>query len=242
MSGVHAQPRTTHAILDLCAFTGLAEAEVRARIARGIVGTAEAFNAFEGAPEQFYEESTAYLYELTAYEDDPLRAALAERIGHALPGASLLEFGCGIGTQAILFTEAGLEVTACDVNRHNRAFLNYRAQRHPWGARLRVVSPAESLAGGTHYTVVSCQHVLEHVDTPLAYLRRFHARIEPGGLFLGIAPFDLVGPDFPEHRVEHQDLRLENLCAEAGFAIVQVVEFGGYLGRPFWLVIAQKPA
>lgn len=242
MSADNAQPRTAQAILDLCAFTRLDEADVRARVARGIVATAEAFNAFEGTPEQFYKESTAYLYELTAYEDDPLRAALAERIGRALPGATLLEFGCGIGTQAILFAEAGLRVTACDANRHNRAFLAYRAHRHPWGARLRVVSPAESLAGGTHYTVVSCQHVLEHVDDPAAYLRRFHACLEPGGLFLGIAPFDLVGPDFPEHRAEHKDLRLEDLCTEAGFAVNQVVEFGGYGGSPFGLVIAHRPA
>ena len=233
--------RITRIVDDLAEFTGLDPAEVRRRMAGGIAQTASAYQTHEGPPETFYAETDAYLFELAAYEDDRSREALAERVGRAAPGATLLEYGCGIGTQAVRFAEAGLHVFACDANRHNSGFLAFRARKHPWGARLRVLPVTQSLGGDLTYDYISCQHVLEHLEAPRAYLRRFYVRLRPGGYFLGVAPFGLVGPDFPEHRVEHADLRLEDLCAETGFTIVQTVEFGSHGSYPFRLVVARKP-
>ena len=85
---------------ELCEFTGEPVEEVREKVAGEYWRTAQCYNEFEGTPEEFYESTDAYLYELANWEDDGLRGGLAHAIGQLGQGRQVpvLEYGFGIGS------------------------------------------------------------------------------------------------------------------------------------------------
>lgn len=230
------------AIVDeLVAFTGEDRRVVRAKMEETVFRTARLFNERASTPRQFYEDSDAYLYELASYEKDELRLKLASLLGRSMEGRHVLEYGCGIGSFAIMLVNERLKVTACDISRKNLQFLQFRVDRRDWSDRLMVMPPEAALTPVDFYDVVTCQHVLEHVGDPVDTLRQFYRVLKPGGLFSGIAPFDLIGPIFPEHLPENAHLRLENLCEEAGFVVRNTMPFGNLLDIDIYSVQATKP-
>ena len=228
-------------ILDeLVAFTGEKRADIRAKMEESIYRTARLFDARPDTPERFYEETDAYIYELACYEKDSWRNGLAEMLGKAMGDRHVLEYGCGIGSFALMLVKAGLRVSACDISRVNLGFLQHRIEGRGWADRIEVARPDAALRPAEHYDVIACQHVLEHVDDPVGLLRQFHRSLVPGGLFTGIAPFDLIGPLFSEHLPENAHLRLEDLCTEAGFQVRNTLPFGNVYGVDVVSVQATK--
>jgi len=227
---------------ELCAFTGLPREEVRRRMDEQIARTARMFREFDGEPESFYATTDAYLFELANWEEDTFRAQLAEMLGLGLRGRplSVLDYGCGIGSFALKLAEQGFSVTACDVNEPSLAFLRHRVARRKWEDRITLASPGEALSRAGAYAVISCQHVLEHLPGPQDTLRRFRQCLIPGGVFLGVAPFDLIGPAFPEHDPANARLRLPALCEEAGLKVQAILPFGQVGNYTFELVQAVK--
>ncbi len=221
-------------IEELIEFTGLPEAEVRARVGTQVLGTAESYEARPGDDVTWYRDTDAYLFELANWEGCEFRDALATKMGEGLAGVRLpvLEYGFGIGSFVLRLVDEGLCVVACDANARNTDFLRFRVERRGLGNKVAVVSPDEALVEKEGYGMISCQHVLEHVEDPHGLLRSFHECLVPSGWFLGVAPFDLIGPIFPEHKPEYAHLRLEDLCAEAGFVDVGTSYFGGFDGHP----------
>jgi SAM-dependent methyltransferase len=230
-------------ILDeLVAFTGEPRADIRAKMEETVFRTARLFNERDATPEQFYQDTDAYLYELASYEKDAWRAALAQLLGKSLRGRHVLEYGCGIGSFAFMLVEEGFRVTASDISERNMNFLKFRIAHRGWGDRINAVAPADALRPSRRYDIITCQHVLEHVEDPVAVLKQFLHCLRPGGLFSGIAPFDLIGPIFPEHLPENAHLRLETLCEEAGFEVQNTLPFGNLIGIDIYSVQATKPA
>lgn len=226
---------------ELCAFTGLPEEEVWRRLDAGIMGTANSFREAADV-ERWYRETDAYLFELANYDESPLLDALARLMARLLKDKSkrVLDYGCGIGTFALILAQKGLLVTACDINKNNEAFLRFRAARRGFSDAIEVIDPESALNRPDYYAMISCQHVLEHVPDPRALLRQMKDALAVHGIFWGVAPFDLVGDLFPEHRPEHAHLKLEDLCQEVGLFHVQSEPFGGLENYPFILVAAVK--
>ncbi len=232
------------AYAELCGFTGLPPDEVRQCMQEQVARTARLFNEGHAEGEDaWYRTTDAYLFELANWEGDPLRLALAESLANGSAGRRLdmLEYGCGIGTFALALARHNFSVWACDVNERHIDFLAYRIKERGWQERITLVSPEEALSRVRAYHIVSAQHVLEHMPDPLGALRKMAACLKPGGVFLGIAPFELVGPMFPEHNPDHAHMRLEDLCREVGLEVQNLIPFGEYQGHPFTLVQAVKP-
>ena len=243
--GAYSGPPETHSldvVGELSEFTRLPLEEVRRRMDEHIHRTARLFTEHEGTPESFYATTDAYLFELANWEGCSFRAQLAETLGRGLGGKHLhvLEYGFGIGSFALKLAEQAFQVTACDVNEPAIAFFRFRVAKRQWEDRVDIVYPEEALGRINAYSVISSQHVLEHVPDPLDTLRRFCQCLRPGGLFLGIAPFDLVGPEFPEHDPKNAHLRLATLCEEAGLRVEGVHPFQQMGNSTFELVQAVK--
>ena len=232
-------------VAELVEFTGLTREDVEARVSEGVYRTARVFREWPGEPEQWYRETDAYLFELADNAFGEFYQAIADRLvaglGERTGPLHVLEYGCGIGCFALTLADSGFAVTACDLNDWNTKFLQFRVRRRGHRDVVRIVSPEESLSRKEGYHIISCQHVLEHVPDPLGMLRRFHDCLIPSGVFFGAAPFDLVGPDFPEHVPENAHLRLEDLCAEAGFQVLSTSPYATFDQSTFTLVIAAKP-
>jgi len=226
---------------EICAFTGEPIESVRRKMGEGIHRTARLFRSHPGGMEAFYRESDAYLYELSNTDEDPFKSFLADRFGACMAGRSALEYGCGIGTLALKLAGEGIRVTACDINEVNLGFLRQRVARRGWEDRVAVADPEAALNPESPYQIVTCFHVLEHVSDPQTLLGRLVACLEPGGLFLGIAPFDMIYEEFPEHLESNRHFKLEDLCEEVGLTVRGKLLHYTYKDSQVIMVQAVKP-
>jgi hypothetical protein len=163
-------------------------------------------------PEQvssFYEDTvgTGHLLELAAwhlgsadYIADTLR--LQQRFARG----QVLDFGGGIGSHAL--AAAALpdveRVWLVDLNPHNRAFVESRAQALGLGAKLVCFRDLEDPALPRRFDTLVCLDVLEHLPDPAAQLERFAERIDASAIallnwyffqgFQGEYPFHLDDP------------------------------------------------
>jgi hypothetical protein len=163
-------------------------------------------------PEQvssFYEDTvgTGHLLELAAwhlgsadYIADTLR--LQQRFARG----QVLDFGGGIGSHAL--AAAALpdveRVWFVDLNPHNRAFVQSRAQELGLGAKLTCFRDLDDLALPRRFDTLVCLDVLEHLPDPAAQLERFAERMDARAIallnwyffqgFQGEYPFHLDDP------------------------------------------------
>jgi 2-polyprenyl-6-hydroxyphenyl methylase / 3-demethylubiquinone-9 3-methyltransferase len=112
---------------------------------------------------------------------NPVRTQfVAERA--PLPGARLLDVGCGGGLLAEALARAGATVTGIDLAP---AMID-AARSHAAASSLRIdyrVAGAESLAADqpAAFDVVTCMELLEHVPDPAAMLASLAELVRPGG-------------------------------------------------------------
>jgi SAM-dependent methyltransferase len=126
-----------------------------------------------GDEEAFYHRSESYLYELTAFAmtatKRPYLEALTECVG---PGARILDYGCGIGSDGLLLLAAGYRVEFADFDNPSTTYLRWRlAQR---GLEAPVHRLDGEVPGG--FDAAFAFDVIEHVRDPWAFLREMEAR------------------------------------------------------------------
>ena len=196
---------------QLAGYLALEPAELERRLP---ASTAELAALHPGSfdPEQvssFYEDTvgTGHLLELAAwhlgsadYIADTLR--LQQRFARG----QVLDFGGGIGSHAL--AAAALpdveRVWLVDLNPHNRAFVESRAQALGLGAKLVCFRDLEDPALPRRFDTLVCLDVLEHLPDPAAQLERFAERMDASAIallnwyffqgFQGEYPFHLDDP------------------------------------------------
>ena len=93
------------------------------------------------------------------------------------PGRRLLEIGVGSGSFLNAARAAGYQVTGCDLSPTvcDRA----RASFH---VRVHCGPIADLIRNGPNFDIVVMNHVLEHVEDPLAFLHDVRAALVPSGI------------------------------------------------------------
>ena len=158
-------------------------------------------------PEQlvrFYNESRAELFEQIAWHaSEPIhhRSLVCADLAATEPGREFLDYGSGIGSNALIFGLAGFRVTLADIADPLRNFAKWRLERR--GIPVRAIDLKRESLERSRYDVITCFDVLEHVPEPLAAVRRMRDALRMEGLFFLYAPFGL-DPDRPMH-VVHDD-------------------------------------
>ncbi|MCR6661927.1 MAG: bifunctional 2-polyprenyl-6-hydroxyphenol methylase/3-demethylubiquinol 3-O-methyltransferase UbiG [Luteimonas sp.] len=117
----------------------------------------------------------------------PLHALNPVRLGYVatrvpLPGATVLDVGCGGGLLSEAMAKAGAEVTAIDLADD----LVKVARLHGLESGVKVdyrVQAVEALADERpgSFDAVTCMEMLEHVPDPAAILRACATLLKPGG-------------------------------------------------------------
>jgi len=186
---------------DLSTFTGMSHEACRERLRT--YSMAEMADAWRRAdpknPEQiieFYSTTDLYIWELMQWHASPARLgywhALAELVRRWPPRDGyrrVLDFGCGVGTDALFLASQGYDVTLVDVPGLTFEFARHRFRRRSLAARFvesRVPLPEPD---GT-YDVVVCFDVFEHLPDPLEAARRLVAALRPAGIMLQQAAFE----------------------------------------------------
>jgi 2-polyprenyl-3-methyl-5-hydroxy-6-metoxy-1,4-benzoquinol methylase len=154
---------------------------------------------------RFYNESDAELFDLVEWHaSDAIhyRTVICADIASRRPGRAFLDYGSGIGSDAIAFGRLGYDVTLADISEPLLRFARWRCQRrniHP-----NVVDLKREPLPRAHFDAAVCFDVLEHLPRPLQAIRRIHTAMVPGGLMFMHAPFG-QDPERPMHLV-HDDV------------------------------------
>jgi SAM-dependent methyltransferase len=159
----------------------------------------------EKAVTRFYNESETELFDLARWHaDDPIhyRALMCCDAALRRPGREYLDYGSGIGSDALVFASAGFNVTLADVSAPLLGFARWRCEKR--GVEVRTVDLKRERLPKRQFDAVVCFDVLEHIHRPLRTLLAIHGAMAEGGLLFMHAPFG-YDPDRPMH-VVHEDV------------------------------------
>ncbi len=208
--------------MELAEFLGLAEDDVRRRLADGTTSFSEEWRACvadasdERAVTQFYNDSKTEVFDLAnwhATDTIHARAIVCADIASGRPGRRYLDYGSGIGSDALVFAAAGFDVTIADVAEPLLAFARWRCERR--GVRVRTIDLKRRPLPRRAFDVAVCFDVLEHVHRPLRTLDAIGRSLSPGSLLFVHAPYG-EDADRPMH-VVHEDVVTPRMHT-AGFA------------------------
>ncbi|HEX8105079.1 MAG TPA: methyltransferase domain-containing protein [Solirubrobacteraceae bacterium] len=123
-----------------------------------------------GDEQLLYRRSEAYLYDLTAFSLSGTKAPYLDLLRAAVaPGARVLDYGCGIGSDGLALLEAGYDVEFADFDNPSTRYLRWRLERRGRAAAVHDVD-AGPVPGG--FDLVFALDVIEHVEDPFAFLAR----------------------------------------------------------------------
>jgi len=168
---------------------------------------------------QFYNRSDTELFELIewhATDQIHYRTLILRDFAATRPGRRYLDYGSGIGNDALVLAAAGFEITLADISECLLAFAAWRCRRR--GFTVRTIDLRRQRLPPDSFDLVVCLDVLEHIPQPLDVMRDLHASLGEGGLLVVHAPFG-DDPVHPMH-VVHRDVvtpRMRSL----GFRTVQ---------------------
>jgi len=125
-----------------------------------------------GDEQRFYRSSEAYLYDLTWFAMSGIKLPYLEAVHRAVPpGSSVLDYGCGIGSDGLWLLEAGYRVAFADFDNPSAKYLRWRLAHR--GLSAPVYDVEGDLPGG--FDLVYSFDVIEHVPDPYAFLTRMES-------------------------------------------------------------------
>jgi SAM-dependent methyltransferase len=201
---------------------------------------------------RFYNQSDTELFELTewhASDQIHYRTLIVRDFAARRLGRSFLDYGSGIGNDALVLAAAGFEITLADISECLLAFATWRCRRR--GFAVRTIDLRREQLPPDAFDLVLCLDVLEHIPRPLDVVRSIHASLRDSGILVVHAPFG-DDPVHPMH-VVHRDVvtpRMRSLgfrtvncrfpsfiCAPQSYEkrAVPAVKRAGYYVNDIWL-------
>ena len=194
-------------VKEAAEFLGISVADARQRLQ----GAGERFRQewIASAPAdalaltRFYNHSDTELFELIewhACDQIHYRTLIVRDYAAHRPGRGYLDYGSGIGSDALVFAHAGFDVTLADISDVLLAFAAFRCHRR--GFTVRTIDLKKGALPRSAYDVALCLDVLEHIPQPLTTIRAVRRALRDRGLLVVHAPFG-EDPDHPMHVVHH---------------------------------------
>jgi len=190
---------------------------------------AESWNKLKPNTEEdivnFYKKTDAYVYDLSVESIRPTRIEWRDLIFLYLSQfdnkETLLDFGGGVGTESIFFSNASLKTTYYDLPSITSDFARYRVKQYA-NNDVTFVLDEKKL---TSYDVIVCLEVLEHLVDPIKAMELIYSKLKIGGLVFLSESFNLIGDDYPSHLKQNKPLTQEftSLLVEMGFSIIDKI-------------------
>jgi len=182
-----------------------------------------------GDEETLYRISQAYLYNLTAFAMtrtkepylDVLRAAVE-------PGARLLDYGCGIGSDGLALLEAGYDVAFADFDNPSTRYLRWRLAQRGLRATIYDLDREQPPDG---FDLAYSFDVIEHVPDPFAFVERLEAAAQ-------IVLVNFLEP-VPGETELHHDLPVRELVRHA--AARRLLRYEVFHGRSHLVLYDRRP-
>ena len=126
-----------------------------------------------GDEHELYRTSQAYLYDLTVFAISGTKLPYLEALTqHLEPGARILDYGCGIGSDGLLLLDAGYRVEFADFDNPSTEYLRWRLERRGHDAPVHDLD--REVPGG--FDAAYAFDVIEHVKDPYAFLGEMEQR------------------------------------------------------------------
>ena len=170
----------------------------------------------------FYKETENYIFDLAWWHRGPERRQLtraAINICWRNSSRKILDFGCGIGQDGILFAEAGFEVTLADLPGKTFDFAKWRVERR--GLKIKLVNSDEL---SQKYDAILCFDVLEHLWEPREIVEYLCNHLSDNGILLVTAHFE---------RTEIHPMHLERNVRYLGRAFLEMMSQAGFRMEPW---------
>ncbi|MDX2029389.1 MAG: class I SAM-dependent methyltransferase [Blastocatellia bacterium] len=174
---------------ELAEYFGISREEARAGCESSLVDSRREWEASRRETTEeivdFYRHTRSYLFEHVWWHatDPEANAANVALMKYALARGArdYLDFGSGVGANAILYARHGFRVTLADVSETMLAFARWRLQRRGIEADYLDLNRQALPAG--RFDFVSAVDVCEHLADPGVEFRRISAAMRPGGTF-----------------------------------------------------------
>jgi SAM-dependent methyltransferase len=199
----------TNFVDELEAYSGLPRAEVERLFSHGTEEFAkEWLERYQHAPDsrtRFYDESFTHIF--FVMHNSALRAGLSSPylylyaldVAKRLGLRRYLDYGAGTASAATLFARDGFDTTVADISSRMLDFARWRFERRGLSAAYLDVKhdplPRES------FDLITCFHVLQHLEDPVAKMRELRGALKPGGILIinGGLTKDPERPMQPDH-------------------------------------------
>ena len=156
--------------------------------------------AATGDEQSFYRTSAGYLYNLTAFAMTGTKLPyIRELTRRVAPGARLLDYGCGIGSDGLLLLAAGYRVEFADFANPSTEYLRWRLQRR--GLEAPIHDLADRVPDG--FDAAYAFDVIEHVPDPFEFLGEMERRAR-------IVEVNFLEPE-PDDQALHHELPIDRL-------------------------------
>ena len=183
------------------------------------------------APDEatFYRTSRMYLYDLTAFAmtgtKDPYFADLRSFVPK---GSSVLDYGCGIGSDGLRLLDDGYAVAFADFANPSTEYLRWRLEHRGVDAPVYDLDRDEIPAG---FDAAYSIDVIEHVEDPFAFLAELERRA-------AVVMVNLLEED-PDDTHLHRPLPIPALLDHAHS--LGILRYRRYHGRSHLVIYRSRP-
>jgi SAM-dependent methyltransferase len=147
-----------------------------------------------GDEERFYRISRGYLYNLTAFAMTGTKLPyLRELVRRVPPGARVLDYGCGIGSDGLMLLEAGYRVEFADFSNPSTEYLRWRLERRGLSAPVHDLDV--EVPGG--FDASYAFDVIEHVPDAFDFVNQMERRSE-------LVMVNLLEPEEDDQEIHHE--------------------------------------
>ncbi|MBI3758028.1 MAG: class I SAM-dependent methyltransferase [Deltaproteobacteria bacterium] len=152
--------------------------------------------------ERFYQSATM-VYDLMGWHslrDDtgPLGYVLGLEIAREQQVRTCLDFGSGVGSGALLFTQAGVRMTLADISTTLLDFARWRFTAR--GLAAHFLNLHHDALPDASFDMILAMDVFEHLVDPVDAIERLWRALRPSGLFFGRIQVEDAGTH-PQHIV-----------------------------------------
>lgn len=158
-----------------------------------------------GDEQAFYRTSEGYLYNLTAFAMTGTKLPYLEELERLVrPGARILDYGCGIGSDGLLLLEAGYRVEFADFDNPSVEYLRWRLERR--GLQAPIHDLERGVPDG--FDAAFAFDVIEHVEDAFAFLGEMERRS-------ALVCVNFLEPEEGDQDLHHHELPVRELVDHA---------------------------
>jgi 2-polyprenyl-3-methyl-5-hydroxy-6-metoxy-1,4-benzoquinol methylase len=146
-----------------------------------------------------------------------------------------LDYGCGHGS-LLLKMNSNMELYASDISINtlkNLSDITRLLKRE-----INTITVDEFLVDNFErkFDIISCSHVLEHVENDKELLTVFNKNLASGGILLLNLPFNEVRLD-PKHVHKYDIIKAKNMLNKSGFVIKEIIQSDRLTG---WIMLSEN--